>query len=89
MRHFLYSALLSRLSAEELGALLDGEERLGAGVAGAAAEDELGVQLPVAGDVPLRRDARVQEGVVCAIVSVLIMSKGILIVAVCVLPRVG
>lgn len=37
---------------------------LGAGLAGAAAEDELGGQLPVGGDVPLGGDALVDEGVV-------------------------
>ena len=50
--------------AGDLVYLLEREEILGTGLAGAAADDELGVELPAGGDVPLGGDALVDEGVV-------------------------
>lgn len=57
-------AYWKRLSTEDLVALLDGLEFLGTGLAAAATEDELGVELPVLGDAPLASDLGVDEGVV-------------------------
>lgn len=58
-----------RLSTEDLEAVLDGELVLGAGLAGAAAEDELGVELPVVGDAPFAGDLGVDQRVVVLKVS--------------------
>lgn len=56
--------IAAHLSAEDLEALLDGLEVLGASIAGLAAEDELGVELPAVGDAPLAGDLGVDERVV-------------------------
>lgn len=58
------SSLFPDLSTGDLEGLLERQVVLGAGLAGAAAEDELGGQLPVGGDLPLGGDALVDEGVV-------------------------
>lgn len=64
-RSSLVTSLFQNLSAKDLDALVDGDERLVAGlVALLAAKDELGVELPVRRDVPLRGDLLVDERVV-------------------------
>ncbi|KUI71595.1 hypothetical protein VM1G_11752 [Cytospora mali] len=50
--------------AEGLELALDGGEGLLASLAGLAAEDELGAELPALGDVPLGDDLGVDQGVV-------------------------
>lgn len=52
------------LSTEDLDLLLNGLELLGAGLAGAAADDELRAELPAGGDVPGLGDLGVDQGVV-------------------------
>lgn len=62
--HFIKSRRCSGLSTSDLEGLREGQVVLGASLAGTAAEDELGRQLPVGGDFPLGGDALVDEGVV-------------------------
>lgn len=52
------------LSTEGLDTLVDGDLVLRAGLAGLATEDELGVELPVRGDLPLSGNLLVDQGVV-------------------------
>lgn len=52
------------LGAVDLEDLGDGLGLLGAGLAGATAEDELGIELPGGGDLPGLGDLGVDEGVV-------------------------
>ena len=54
----------SCLFAENLEAVLERRKGLLAGLAGRGTEDELGVEFPRSGDVPLLLDALVDQGAV-------------------------
>ena len=54
----------SHLSTKDLELLLEGAEFLLTGPGGLAAEDELGLELPAGGDLPLLGDLGVDERVV-------------------------
>ena len=61
---FFISFIVGRLSAKDLVALLKSKVLLGASLASTATEDQLGVELPVGGDLPGLGNLVVNEGVV-------------------------
>lgn len=64
MDHAKKDFIKSCLFTENLEAVLERRESLVAGLAGRGTEDELSVELPRSGDVPLLLDALVDQGAV-------------------------